>query len=88
MSDEMFPIAKDRGFVDVPLTGDELLSLVQVLTVSTSFFEELIKNSLNQTQITEDQINQYRNLATTTKYFKQKMTALANIGEPSSGTRH
>lgn len=84
-SDEMFPIAKNKENVDLPLTSDEMTALTSVLGFTNSALDTLIKVA---EESNDENLDRYKVLRAFSKLMYNKIAVLATIATEDNKTFH
>lgn len=85
-SDDMFPIAKDRAYIDLPMSSDELVALASVLTFTKNALDICIKDASEQNNTVL--AAQYDALQKYSKLLYNKVSIVSTIGDADNKTVH
>jgi hypothetical protein len=76
----------EEGFVEIPISYEELFTVIRTLEYSRAAFEHLIKES--ETHGDVQLVDVFRARADLCKAFAEKFYAVAKVGQPSDDSKH
>lgn len=74
----------EEGFVEIPITYEELFAVIRILEYSKAAFDHLITQSQGDAAL----IEVFQARADLCKVFADKFYAVAKVGQPTDSSKH
>ena len=84
MSNEQKPPEFEEGFVEIPITYEELFAVIRILEYSHAAFTHLVAQSQGDAQLADT----FQARADLCKVFADKFYAVAKVGQPADDSKH
>lgn len=84
MSDKPKQPEFEEGFVEIPITYEELFAVIRILKYSRAAFEHLVSQSQGDLGL----IDTFQARADLCKLFAEKFDAVAKVGQPADKSKH
>jgi hypothetical protein len=76
----------EEGFVEIPVSYEELFAVIRILEHSRAAFEHLAKEA--EAHSDAQLVDTFRARADLCKIFADKFHAVAKVGQPSDDSKH
>ena len=76
----------EEGFVEIPITYEDIFALIKTLEYSEAAFEHLYKQALAEGD--PDLADVFKARSEMSRVFANKLSAVAKVGQPSDSNRH
>jgi len=86
MSDPQDDLEFEEGFVEIPISYQELFEVIRTLEQSKAAFDLLVQQSLALGDT--DLVDVFRARSDTCQIFADKFRAVAKVGQPADDSKH